>query len=380
MKIGILTIFGGTNYGNKLQNFALQKFLEKNDLTSETIRYTVKFNEAPINKKKKMYQLIKKYFSSGLGESLWNMRCLASKYYNKKKLLELDLSRSEKIEEFESQYIRFSNSVYTKETLGLCNLEYEKIVVGSDQVWNPNWQGNDDAFFLDFALREKRIAYAPSIGTDQLPNSQKERYSRLLNGFDRLSCREQEGTNLITKLCNVPCLNVVDPVFLLTKEDWTKLCIGLNEDKRNKGKYVVTYFLAGKSNQTRKVISEYARLHGLAVIDIYTKEDTHSKFAGIEEFLSLIYYSSMVFTDSFHGTAFSVIFGKQFVVCDRRFQRKYEKMTTRIEGLLNKLHIYGRWIDDEEWKKSSIDFDNTNRFLLPWINGSKSYLLSQINS
>ena len=376
MKIGILTIYGGTNYGNKLQNYALQQFLRLNGIMSETIQYTVRFQFPPVGK---FRQLSKKYFSKGLSESIWNCRCLIKKYCYISKLKEKEINRAKRIKTFEEKHVIVSAQVFDKVSLSSCNSLYTKVIVGSDQVWNPNWQGKEDEFFLSFVDKNKRVAYAPSIGVSEIPEQQKDRYARLLSGIDFLSCREKDGAELIRDLCHKECKNVVDPVFLLDRDEWLEIC---DKDSVNTiGKdYIVTYFLGGKSRRTNNIIKKYAKANKLNVIDIYNSEDIMSVFAGIEEFLQLISNAEMVFTDSFHGSAFSIIFGRQFVVCDRRFQAKHEKMSSRIDGLLEKIGICGRSINEDTWKKEKIDYSAIKEKLYPWIKESKEFLLSQIDS
>lgn len=372
--VGILTIFGGTNYGNKLQNFALQRFLINNGYNAETIRYRVSYNKSRKGATSKVFTAISKYYSAGIEESIYNTMRLTNKYVHKAAIQKRITERRIKIEKFESEHINISNSTYnTNEQLRQADLVYDRIIVGSDQVWNPFWQGAEDEFFLTFAKREKRIAYAPSIGVSRIPKSQIERYINLLSGFDSLSCREKDGAEMISSLTGRECINVVDPVFLIDRSDWNEL----SYHSHRKG-YVVTYFLAGMNSKTQKIIRDYAKEKGLDIIDIFSEDTIDSEFAGIEDFISLIGNADIVFTDSFHGTAFSIIMKKQFVICDRRFQKREERMNSRIDSLLEKLSIRKRYIYDDEWRVRKISFNEVDAILMPWIQMSKEYLITQL--
>lgn len=374
MRVGILTIYGGSNFGNKLQNYALQQFLKDEGVDAETIRYTVSLGRKQIGKREKIELLRKKYFSQGAAESFWNVRSIVNAKIHKDEIRRKKAERNAKFQQFEQKNIVLSNRVIQNpEDLADYSEQYDAVVVGSDQVWNPYWQGSLDAFFLDFVPRNKRIAYAPSIGVSEIPEAQKIRFQRLLNGFDRLSCREYQGCKVIHQLTGKHCQHVCDPVFLLSPEQWKKWVH--QEPKKN----VVTYFLGGQSQQTHREITRFAKANNCEVVDLWSDKDHASKYAGIEEFLNYIANAKMFFTDSFHGCAFAILLKTQFVICDRKAIDKEQKMNSRLDSLMQILDIQGRKLEEFTEKTPPIDFEQVHNKLLPWVEESKKYLRDCLN-
>ena len=369
MKIGILTIYGGSNYGNKLQNYALQKYLDNLGIYSETLRYTIDFKKK--NGGKKFLLLKKKYFSNGVSESIWNLKCIADVRIHKRDLDLKSARRLEAFKEFEENNIRISDKEFSniEELRNYC-LRFDYIIVGSDQVWNPFWHGSHDEFFLNFIPLTKRIAYAPSFGIDYIPEDKKERYARLLNGFDRLSCREQQGCELIYKLTTKFCEHVCDPVFLLSTDEWKK------KVKSIKKNYIVTYFLGGKSLKVNKMVAKYAQKNNYQIVDLWSEKDFKSEYVSIENFLSYIANAKMVFTDSFQGCAFSLIFKTPFVICNRNVFLDGQNMSSRLLSLIEKLQIKNCLFNTEDIPQKTVDFDKVDEYLIPWIENSKIYLNS----
>ena len=279
MKIGIFTIFGGLNYGNKLQNYALQQFLLKNGYEVETIQYKVRFPQKEISLYKKLKHYCYKYLSSGFIDSLWNIKCFTNKKRYRKKILQKNLKREKLFLNFQNTNLILSSKKYLSgDELIECNSIYDFVIVGSDQVWNPYWQGQRDEYFLSFMSENKRLCYAPSIGVEALPQIQQKRYAELLLRFKSLSCREKQGANLIYDLTNKECVHVVDPVFLLDESEWLKLVTSKYEKK-----YILTYFLGNKSFETKNMIDSVAKKYGLCIVDIYDETNVNSEFAGVEE-------------------------------------------------------------------------------------------------
>lgn len=264
MKVGILTIYGGSNFGNKLQNYAIQQFLKSKKIESETIRYTVSWEKNKLGKREKLSLLKKKYFSQGFAESIWNVKWIVSAKFHKSELEAKKNTRCKKFEKFENKNIALSDAVLKNvEELREYSKKYDAVIVGSDQVWNPYWQGSLDEFFLNFVPKSKRVAYAPSIGVSEIPNEQKSRFKERLNGFSRLSCRENQGCKLVEELTGKECEHVCDPVFLLSPEQWQSKVSPISE------KYIVTYFLGGQSLEVHKEIERYAKRHDCKIIDLW---------------------------------------------------------------------------------------------------------------
>lgn len=369
MRVGILTIYGGANFGNKLQNYALQQFLKDENIESETIRYTVSLGRKKLTKKEKIKLFEKKYFNRGTLEAIWNMKLIIGAKLHKKELAQKVKERNSKFERFEKENVALSDTtIQSRDELHDYCGKYDAVIVGSDQVWNPYWQGSLDEFFLDFIPKQKRIAYAPSIGVATIPTEQQERFHTKLNGFDYLSCREIQGCELIEKLTGNKCEHVCDPVFLLSPEQW--------KDKVHpvEGKFIVTYFLGGQSWDVHQKIKRYAKEKHCEILDLWSEKDYTSSYAGIEEFLNYIAGAEMLFTDSFHGCAFAILLKTQFVVCERKAVDDKQKMNSRLDSLMKILNIQGRKLEEFMSVPTTINYDEVHTKLLPWVQRSREYL------
>lgn len=169
--------------------------------------------------------------------------------------------------------------------------------------------------------------------------SEKEicEFSRLLNGLDGISVREEEAKKIIEEQCDKKCDVVLDPTLLLKAEQWEKLV-----KKQTRERYVLLYSLNGYA-ETDVFAEEAARYLGIRLVEVsgrrkplLKKKHESIYHAGPEEFLSLIYHADFVVTDSFHGTVFSILFHRPF------FTIPHKTRGGRIENILNKLELMER--------------------------------------
>ena len=220
--------------------------------------------------------------------------------------------------------------------------EYDFAVTGSDQVWH-NWfriAEELEFFYLEFVEREKRVCYAPSFGFSHFADYDRELHKKGLEGFERLSCREQEMQPMIRALTGQEAELVLDPTLLLEAEQWQEVSSKPEYDLPER--YVLCYFLGEITPEYSRAISDMAG--GLPVVNIYDifskNADKNSPYYTTHpgEFLYLFEHADFVCTDSFHGTAFSVIFRKNFLSF-RREQDNVKDMFGRIESLLSNLGL-----------------------------------------
>ena len=181
---------------------------------------------------------------------------------------------------------------------------YDAFISGSDQVWNPGCSGGDDTYFLDFADKRKKYSYAASMGNYSFPLSEYSHYSDLLRGMDQISVREASAIEELNKLGISSASVNADPVFLLTREQWESMVIKRLYNNR----YVLVYLIQPDVN-VMKSASKYAKEHNCKIIS-NKKSIEFILHNSPEEFLSWIYYADCVFTNSFHGTAFSLILNR----------------------------------------------------------------------
>ena len=200
---------------------------------------------------------------------------------------------------------------------------------------------------LGFAPAYKRIALAPSVAIQELNETEKAEFKKFLSPFRCLSCREKQGAALITSITSKKCVSLIDPVFMVTRDQWASI-----EKKpvfHEEKKYILLYFLGNITGEYRMIIDTISKTYGLEVIDLL---DTESKYyqSGPAEFIYLIHHCAIILTDSFHGSAFSYIFNKPF----RIFRRKDNllDMNSRLVNLMDILHL-----DDSIYIGSDVDYD-----------------------
>lgn len=336
-KIGIVTLNGYDNYGNRLQNYALQEVLKGYNYEVETIVIEEHSQRENMSRLKKIRSL------KGLFRAI-KLRTFNRKTYNLKKI------RLDKFTEFSTRYIYEVKYIVTdvNNLSSDCDLtnDYDYFVVGSDQVWNPNFVQSEDFFFLRFTCKRKRIAYAPSFGVAEIPEKYKETYRIFLKEMEHISVREDAGAKIIKQLIDFDAPVLVDPTLLLSKEQWLKI----TEQAQNKTpkKYLLTYFLGGLPAKFNNQIRDLATKNKLTIINI---GDTHD---GPSQFLDYIKDCSVLCTDSFHGAVFSILFEKPFIIYPREGSIS---MYSRIDTLLDKFGLHSRKIENIKSSTDAFDVD-----------------------
>lgn len=328
MKIGILTVPFNNNYGGMLQAFALKTVL--NAMGHETVFINRRRNR-PRTIKFKLYHTLVKI---GL---------------LKDRIKQNDKRLSKYTDLFLDQYLSpITKDYYTSTEIRAClELGLDIIIVGSDQVWRYRY-AKDAIFdyFLEFADNVKKISYAASFGVDtcEYPVDIRERIRDLLCKFDHISVREVSGKKIIEKDLNyhVDRVNVVlDPTLLLPSECYSELlspCL-------HKEKYIFTYVLDEDSIKESD-ISSIQNKYNLSRLDFKAQSGSSEKqkvIEPVEKWLSGIANSEYVITDSFHGTVFSIIFNKPFIVVANP-----DRGITRLLNLLQVFNLQDRLITSME--------------------------------
>ena len=334
MKAGIVTITNGYNYGNRLQNYAVQEALESIGIQAETI-----WKKTNVFDTEKRTYICKLYI---------------------KRFLHYHLTKEENrilnFHRFNRLYIKKSKYVIDKEVPEKLEPYYDLFVAGSDQVWNPYLEYCTESNFLTFTSTTKKIAVSPSIAIEEIPEKNREKFAEWLNDFRLLSVREEKGAELIYNLIGKNAEVLCDPTMYLTVEKWKKI----ERKPRNiKDVYILIYFLGDYDYEYKKWIEKTAQKNHLKIFELQNKENY-----GIapDEFLYLIDHAACVCTDSFHGTVFSLIFHTPFVVFERK--DNFKKMNSRLNTLLKKFDCLQR--KQEELDERSIfkmDFQKTDQII-----------------
>lgn len=351
MKVGIVTFHRAVNYGAVLQTYALQQTLQKMQIENDVIDYRSKCIE-------KLYCIWKPLLS--------NLRTLQIYPRTLKKI---------RFGKFINKHIIMSRSISSSQELKELNMQYDFFITGSDQVWCEKCARSDQTYFLNFADPRKKRSYAASIGKDTLSESMEKEYKKLLYDYNVVSVREQSAAQIVKKIEDdiVTYVNI-DPTLLLDDSEWKKIAVV----PPIKTKYILMYTVLGQYylfDFARKL----SKKTGLPII--YLNEEMMHKYnefkyktaVSPEEFVGYFLNAEYVVTNSFHGTAFSIINHKNFFVEIDAVGRK----NTRAEELLAKLGIKGREIKDiKDNYDAEIEWEKIEEKLERERKKSKEYLES----
>ncbi len=313
-KIGIYTLNGNHNYGNRLQNYALHFFTQ--EITNQEV-ITIWF---PSRK-----QLIKDFLKAVIFEKrllnfmVFSKKHLNIKYYNPKNI----------------------------------NLDY--YIVGSDQVWNYNSGLYDRNAFLFFSNNyNKNIAYAASFGRNEISKEREEEYKNGLNNIKYISIREDRGKEIIEELTGRKDVEVlIDPTMLLTNEQWDK--VSKKPKMLKTDKYILNYFLGELSEARKKEIQRIAKENDCEIINLLDKKSPFY-VCGPSEFLYLEKHAFLICTDSFHSSVFAILYNRPFIVFDRE-QEGLEDMSSRLDTLINKFKLKNRKYNGKNITKENLEHD-----------------------
>lgn len=340
-RIGIITLNGYINYGNRLQNYALEQVLKSLNYKVETI-LVKESNLNALNRspKKDFIGILKSIVAKAL---YFPHRIIERKYINKKK---------QRLKAFSNEYINETDYFISGENINSKVLKkFDYFVTGSDQVWNPYYNYLSSLYFLSFTEKHKRISYAASFGISELPKECVPRYRKWLSEMAHLSIREEAGAKLIKELTGREAKVVLDPTLMLTKEQW--LSISKQSSNKPGNKYLLTYFLGSVSKENKIKIKKIAKEKDLEIIHLANIKDKNTYIADPSEFIDYINSADMFLTDSFHGAVFSIILKKPFVVFKR--QGSIKSMNSRIETLLSMFQL-----KDRKWENISAIADIYN--------------------
>lgn len=359
-KIGIITLNGEFNYGNRLQNFALQKVLESYNVQADTIE--IKTNRLH-NLKKHLWiggihgisdfnQMLKKNFS----------KMTPSSIVRRKNYRAMQAAKWGIIGRFSQKNI--STLKVEKKYLDHLEQHYDLFIVGSDQVWNPHIIEFDPTHFLDFIPKEKRYSYSASFGVEQLPKKPhglKEHYRRYLQQMAYLSVREASGAKLVEELTGENADVAPDPTLLLSKDEWRR---ELDIIGAKGSRFLLIYFVSELSTEIYEEIQRFAKKKQLQIVQIMGDTFGEGRIvADPQQFVTMIAQAEYVFTDSFHGSVFSIIMQTPFFVYERT---DHQEIYTRIESLTRQFHMECANVsvgDELTEKESLFDFEQSERLL-----------------
>lgn len=355
-KVEILTIHFGINHGSVLQCLALSRTLERLGADVEVIDY--------VPARYRMWENVKiKYPDKPLPWKLAFLLASSLIRLPQKAVFYRYLRRALKLT------MRFSTEGDLAANPPIADL----YLVGSDQVWNSTYNGAADGSYLLSFLPEgsRRASYAASIGRDDIPETDAERFVRELPGFEGVSVREARAVEIVRRL-GIECRQDLDPVFLLRSDEWMQFA-----SRRGVGeRYVLVYVIAQNYSemvaQAREIADRMeARLYVLSVRPIRSAGvDRNYIFSNPSDFLGLFSRASFVVSNSFHGTAFSIIFHRPFLTYATRYNSRIESIL-ELTGLETRL-VRGRY--EEEQVDGVVEWSGADQALSDGVEGAKAYL------
>ncbi|CAN7400606.1 glycosyltransferase [Pseudomonas sp. LjRoot71] len=355
MKIAIMTQPLGKNYGGIMQAWALQQVLKRMGHEVVTIDRQRDQPSMP-------YKSARLIFRTGM-----NIIGKRKAPINFEKHLPTLLQHTTS---FIDQYITMSEPLYSTQQLRehFDRENYDAVIVGSDQTWRPKYSPNIYNFFLDF-LEDKeilRIAYASSFGVDEweYTEEQTQRCAELAKKFNAISVREDSGVHLCKKYLGVDASHVLDPTLLLDKETYEKL---LDQTQSNTEPAGLYRYLLDPSPESEYILNTYSQHLSAQAFSTQAEQDFYrwstndlSKYVmpSPKSWIEGFQRATAVATDSFHGSAFSIIFKKPFITIVNK-----ERGASRFSSLLGALNLTDRLLSpyDEIKDLNTIDWPATEK-------------------
>ncbi len=347
MKVGILTFPNSISYGASLQMYALYRAVQTQGHVPEIVNYHNAYMKAERHHDKQATSSVAKRFLHTRVRMLLHHRLYAA------------------FHRFEAKYMAMypTRAFSKKERLIACARRYGAVICGSDQVWNPHITDSDMSYFLDFCGEgTRRISYAPSFGVETFSVPFAAAVQTELAGFSAVSVREASGARWLASLGVKDVSVVADPTFLLEEREWQTI------EKKHpaaEGEYIL-YFTVHRSDKLFQRCRAWAQQSGIKMIAVggnpfkrWKNRDPLLEYAvdiSPDEWLYLMRHARYVVTDSFHGTAFSVIFRKDF------FVQYPPHANVRLVHLIEELGLCDRVISpDTAFHTASVIYDAADR-------------------
>ena len=358
----LVTLTGGFNYGNRLQHFALKTAIEKHG-------YSVVSLNVRGNPESSPKLLIKEAVLSTANRlGIHRFRNKLARIKRRDKLSVFDRTHMGTILYMPVEQVRRTNWE-----------AYHCAVTGSDQVWhNWHWKNVSDElsyFYLEFMPVDKRVSYAPSFGFTAFPHEDIETHRRGLMDMCALSCREQEGCELIEQLTGRKAQKVLDPTLLLTADEWKQL-----EEKPKHSvpeRYMIQFFLGKVSEEYADEMSRISLEKKIPIVNLQDVNDPDNYGLSPSEFIWMIHHADTVCTDSFHASVFSILFERNLRVFER-ISPQHGNMFGRLHDLLEPLGLMGNVYGVDKSMSTALS-EPAKRYLENERRVSMEYLRNSLN-
>lgn len=352
------------NAGASLQAYALQTYLETQGYDAEIINYKPEY-------------LTRHYRLNVVSNPKYDKPIVRQLYLAAKLRRRMKARKSRKKAEFDvfrEKYLKLTKQTFcTNNDLKKGNIQADAFIAGSDQIWNPVFEtGKDPSFFLDFVTSGKKISYAASFAVKEIPSEFQDVVRERLNTFDSISVREKSGVKILNDM-GLEGKLVCDPVFLLPEETWTAMCNGSSYSE----KYAFVYDF-DNSGLIRDLVQAVSEEKQLKIVSYFHREYAdYCCESGPLTFLQNIQNADLIISNSFHATAFALIFHKEFYAVGRR-----EPINSRMYDLLDDVGLQDRYLESAaDWKNATaIDWDKVERLLKDKIDFSKEFLKNSLET
>ena len=353
-KIGIITFHRASNYGAVLQAFALQSVLNGLGADAEIVDYHGKVVEENHNPSKVL--------------SRCSVPVAPLRYYQRRNKFRV-------FEEFRKAHLPMSEMV-TSSDVGKLDGRYDLFLTGSDQVWSKEWSGLDSTYRLDFVKESRKSSYACSFGFSSFPEGSKQIFSESLSELENVSVRELSAKRLIEDELGISARVDLDPTLLVNTTQWSEISI----TPPVQDGYILIYSMLPPKSLLEAARAK-ARETGLDVIFLSNSYKSNRdlkkvRYSTPEEFLGWFKNASYVFTNSFHGTVFSIIFERNLVVECQSLTR----YNIRSKDLLKLAGLEEREMVDGCFNEETIDWELVNCNLNEARNNSICYLRNLCNA
>ena len=353
-----LTFHQSDNYGAVLQAYALQTKIRKLGYSTQILNY---FSEGVNFWNKKIT------FKTD-GYNLRTFKSIIWQFLRRHKHANFDHFRS---------YLELTEPYFDTTISNAGNIA-GVYIVGSDQVWNCDCTFEDYHYFLDFVEDDfKKNSYAASFGYSSIPKKYVESCKKHLCRFNKITVREENGIDIVKRTCDLQATMVVDPVMLLSSEEWKNVMTPVA------GKYIFVY-QAEKSPSLIQFANSLAKSRKCKLFIVssvfkgtYGKNTKSFSDKGPDIFLGLISGAECVVTNSFHGTALSILFNTEFYV----ESLKHNNTNSRVSSILKTFNLENRMNDMSlPIETTQIDYTNVNKILQRLQKESESVLLDMIHA
>ena len=356
MKVSVLCIYYHLNYGSVLQSLALNNYLEKK---GHNVNIIPKCEFNGIKEKLKIFfhlRLAKLLDPSIVSRKLKERKSSNVIANSDSEYLDGLKQRNKAYDRFIKKYFKVSNERIDRKALKFFVSDSDAVIVGSDQLWTPHEiiTGFHTLEFVPDGI--KRISYATSFGVSNLPNNYlKNKTKNFIKKMDFVSVREIQGKEIIDDLnIDKDVKVVVDPTMLLSRMEWDEM---IDSQRIVDEPYIFCYFL-GNNPEQRKLAVKVSERTGFKIVALQHMDEyiaTDKDYADkvlydIDpgQFVSLIRDAEIIFTDSFHGTVFSVLYHRLFYVMNRHKANEVRSTNSRIETLCSILGLEDRHIENVE--------------------------------